>query len=410
MCLFELSHFIYEKNIYEQGFILIPHLVSIGVSSVVLEDIKDTSLLFVIAVLHLLSAGVLALGGIYHSIIGPDKLEETSIGRAFYLNFQDTFSISSILGIHLGFIGIAASFFYLKIIFFGIYDPYISGGGDIRYVKSYSLNYSPLLPLKYLLRAPFGGEGWIISINNLEDLISGHYWVAYLCLIGSYWHIQSRPYELVVRSFIFSPEAILSYSLAALSVMGFTCAVFSWYNLTTYPSEFFGPTGPEASQAQSFVFFVRDTKLGNSSYKSQGITSLPKYFMRSPSGEIIFGGETMRFWSVKAPWVDPFRSSFGLDIKKLRYDIESWQERRSSEFMTHAPLGSLNSVGGVATELNSINYISIRSWLTSVHWFLAFFILVGHWWHAGRAKVVIIFIERGISRKFEPILLLKSVD
>ena len=37
--------------------------------------------------------------------------------------------------------------------------------------------------------------------------------------------------------------------------------------------------------------------------------------------------------------------------------------------MTHAPLGSLNSVGGVATEINSVNYVSPRSWLTSSHWF-----------------------------------------
>jgi photosystem II CP43 chlorophyll apoprotein len=28
--------------------------------------------------------------------------------------------------------------------------------------------------------------------------------------------------------------------------MGLTAAVFVWYNNTAYPSEFFGPTGPEA--------------------------------------------------------------------------------------------------------------------------------------------------------------------
>jgi hypothetical protein len=30
---------------------------------------------------------------------------------------------------------------------------------------------------RYLARAPLGSEGWIISINNMEDLIGGHYWV-----------------------------------------------------------------------------------------------------------------------------------------------------------------------------------------------------------------------------------------
>ena len=36
-------------------------------------------------------------------------------------------------------------------------------------------------------------------------------------------------------------EAYLSYSLAALAVMGLTASVFVWYNNTAYPSEFFAP-------------------------------------------------------------------------------------------------------------------------------------------------------------------------
>ena len=37
-----------------------------------------------------------------------------------------------------------------------------------------------------------------------------------------------------------------------------------------YPSEFYGPTGPEASQAQGFTFLVRDQKLGIKVASSQG--------------------------------------------------------------------------------------------------------------------------------------------
>jgi photosystem II CP43 chlorophyll apoprotein len=125
---------------------------------------------------------------------------------------------------------------------------------------------------------------------------------------------------------------------------------------------------------------LRDQKLGIQIASSQGPTAFPKYLMRSPTGEIIFGGETMRFWSMQAGWVEPFRTSFGLDISKIQCDIQTWQERRAAEYMTHAPLGSLNSVGGVATEINSMNYVSPRSWLTSSHWILAYFILVGAWW------------------------------
>ena len=85
----------------------------------------------------------------------------------------------------------------------------------------------------------------------------------------------------------------------------------------------------------------------------------------------------MRFWSMQGGWVESLRTTVGLDTEKLQEDIQPWQERRSAEYMTHAPLGSLNSVGGVATEINTVNYVSSRSWLTSWHWIQGFFILVG---------------------------------
>jgi photosystem II CP43 chlorophyll apoprotein len=107
--------------------------------------------------------------------------------------------------------------------------------------------------------------------------------------------------------------------------MGFT-ASFTFYNNTAYPSELYGPTGPEASQSQAFTFLVRDQRLGANVSSAQGPTGLGKY-MRSPSGEIIFGGETMRFWDLRAPWVEPLRGPNGL-YNKIKNDIQPWQERR----------------------------------------------------------------------------------
>lgn len=75
---------------------------------------------------------------------------------------------------------------------------------------------------------------------------------------------------------------------------------------------------------------VRDQKLGIKISSSQGPTALGKYLMRSPTGEIIFGGESMRFWSMQASWVQALRTSFGLDISKIQSDIETWQERRAT--------------------------------------------------------------------------------
>ena len=244
----------------------------------------------------------------------------------------------------------------------------------------------------------------------MEDLIGGHYWVGIACLLGGVWHVITTPVRIILTAFLWSAEAYLAYTLSAIALCGSIAAIYSWYNNTAYPSEFYGPTGPEASQAQRFTFLVRDQKLGIKIASSQGPTALGKYLMRSPTGEIIFGGESMRFWSSEGGWHEVLRTSKGLDIYKIQSDIQTWQERRGAEYMTHAPLGSLNSVGGVATEINSINYLSPRSWLTCSHWTLGYFILVGHFWHGGRARASALSSEGGLSRIYEPVLYMRPID
>ena len=411
MALFELSHFVPEKPLYEQGFILLPHLATLALSIGPGGEIRSIYSYFVISGLHLICAGILGLGGIFHAIFGPERLEETTYGSVFGYQWQDRFRITAILGAHLGTLGSAALLLFVKGVYLGgLYDTWASGGGDIRLIKDTCVTLNPYVLGRYLARAPLGSEGWIISINNMEDLIGGHYWVGIYCMIGGVWHIVTRPFGIIVRGFTWSGEAYLSYSLSAIALCGSIAAIYSWYNNTAYPSEFYGPTGPEASQAQRFTFLVRDQKLGIKIPSSQGPTALGKYLMRSPTGEIIFGGETMRFWSMQGGWLEPLRTSFGLDIEKIQSDIQSWQERRAAEYMTHAPLGSLNSVGGVATEINSINYVSPRSWLTCWHWTLGYFILVGHWWHGGRARASALSSERGLSRIYEPVLYMRPID
>ena len=411
MALFELSHFVREKPLYEQGFILLPHLATLAFCIGPGGEVTTIYSYFVSSALHLIWSSVLGLGGIYHAIFGAERLEETTYGFTFAYDWEDRFRITAILGSHLGTLGCGGLLLFVKAVYLGgLYDTLASGGGDSRLIKDTGVTYNPTVLGRYLPRTPFGNEGWIISINNLEDLIGGHYWVGMYCLIGGMWHIVTRPFGVIVRAFTWSGEAYLSYSLSAIALCGSIAAIYSWYNNTAYPSEFYGPTGPEASQAQSFTFLVRDQKLGIKIARTQGPTALGKYLMRSPTGEIIFGGETMRFWSMQGGWVEPLRTSFGLDIYKIQSDIQTWQERRAAEYMTHAPLGSLNSVGGVGTEINSINYVSPRSWLTSSHWVLAYFILVGHWWHGSRARASALSSERGLSRIYEPVLYMHPID
>ncbi|KAL5646431.1 hypothetical protein ACJX0J_001207 [Zea mays] len=312
------------EPMYEQGLILLPHLATL--------EVLDTFPYFV-------SGG---FGGIYHALLGPETLEESF--PFFGYVWKDRNKMTTILGIHL----------ILALYFGGVYDTWAPGGGI------------PGVIFGYLLKSPFGGEGWIVSVDDLEDIMGTCMgWVPFVTCLG------------------------------ALSVFGFIACCFVWFNNTAYPSEFYGPTGPEASQAQAFTFLVRDQRLGANVGSAQGPTGLGK----------ISNAENYAFWDLRAPWLEPLRGPNGLDLSRLKKDIQPWQERRSAEYMTHAPLGSLNSVGGVATEINAVNYVSPRSWLATSHFVLGFFFFVGHLWHAGRARAAAAGFEKGIDRDLEPIFI-----
>eukprot|EP00171_Calliarthron_tuberculosum_P000270 IDg270t1 len=145
------------------------------------------------------------------------------------------------------------------------------------------------VPEKPLYEQGFGGlYHSIIGPDTLEESFPffGYDWRdknKMTTILGGIWHILTKPFAWARRAFVWS----------------------------AYPSEFYGPTGPEASQAQAFTFLVRDQRLGANVASAQGPTGLGKYLMRSPSGEIIFGGETMRFWDLRAPWVEPLRGPNG---------------------------------------------------------------------------------------------------
>ena len=407
MTLFEVSHFVPEKPMYEQGLILLPHLATLGWGVGAGGEVFDTFPYFVVGVLHLISSAVLGFGGIYHAVRGPETLEEYS--AFFGYDWKDKNKMTNIIGFHLIILGCGALLLVLKAMFFGgVYDTWAPGGGDVRVITNPTLN--PAVIFGYLIKAPFGGEGWIISVDNMEDLIGGHIWIAFTCIAGGIWHIFTKPFAWSRRASIWSGEAYLSYSLGALSLMGFIASVMVWFNNTAYPSEFYGPTAAEASQAQALTFLIRDQRLGANVGSAQGPTGLGKYLMRSPSGEIIFGGETMRFWDFRGPWLEPLRGPNGLDLEKIKNDIQPWQARRAAEYMTHAPLGSLNSVGGVATEINSFNYVSPRAWLATSHFVLGFFFLIGHLWHAGRARAAAGGFEKGINRETEPVMFMPDLD
>ena len=95
MTLFELSHFLREKPLYEQGFILLPHLATLALCVGPGGEVTEIYSYFVIGALHLLSSAILGLGGLYHAIFGPETLQETANGFLFGYQWQDRFRITA---------------------------------------------------------------------------------------------------------------------------------------------------------------------------------------------------------------------------------------------------------------------------------------------------------------------------
>jgi photosystem II CP43 chlorophyll apoprotein len=181
MNLFKVAHFVPEKPMYEQGLILLPHLATLewGVSPG--GEIMDTFTYFVSGLLHLISSAVLGFGGIYHALIGPETLEESFpfIGYVW----KDRNKMTTILGIHLILLGVGDFLPVLKALYFGgVYDTWAPGGGDVRKITNPTLNPSAIIG--YLLKSPFRGEGWIVSVDNLEYVIGGHVWLGSICIFS----------------------------------------------------------------------------------------------------------------------------------------------------------------------------------------------------------------------------------
>lgn len=127
MNLFEVAHFVPEKPMYEQGLILLPHLATLGYGVGPGGEVIDTFPYFVSGVLHLISSAVLGFGGVYHSLIGPETLEETF--PFFGYTWKDKNKMTSILGFHLIILGVGAWLLVWKAMYFGgVYDTWAPGG------------------------------------------------------------------------------------------------------------------------------------------------------------------------------------------------------------------------------------------------------------------------------------------
>ncbi|NEO30610.1 MAG: chlorophyll a/b binding light-harvesting protein [Symploca sp. SIO3C6] len=247
----EVGRLVPSQPISEQGLTLLPHLASLGWGIGSGGVVVDTYPYFVIGMLHLAASAVLGAGGLFHTFRGPAILKDGD-GRApkFHYEWSDAKKLSFILGHHLIFLGLGALGLVLKAMFFGgIYDTAI---GDVRLITAPTID--PFTIFGYLFG--FADGNWnpqgMAAVNNLEDVIGGHIWIGVLCIAGGTWHIVTEPFSWVKQAVIFSGDAILSYSLAALSLMAFISCYFLAYNTTVFPTEFYG-TYRQGAVAIQFV-------------------------------------------------------------------------------------------------------------------------------------------------------------
>ena len=232
--LLEISRYVDDVPMSEQGLLLLPRLANLG------WEAESADAWFAIAILHLVSSAVLAAGGLFHIFnqrstdyaVGKDKLMGKKEGL-----WANPETLGFILGQHLIVLGFAALLFVLKATRFGgIYDPAL---GTVHLIDKMTIN--PAVIFGYLFG--FTRHGWdpmgMAAVDNLPDVIGGHFWIAAICISGGIWHTVRAPFGWFKERFIYNGHVILSYSLAGVGLMALI-SIFFVFNETVYPVEIFG--------------------------------------------------------------------------------------------------------------------------------------------------------------------------
>lgn len=249
----EVIRFLPGVPMYEQGMTLLPHLATLGWGVSRGGEVVDTYPYFVIGMLHLVASAVLAAGGLFHVFRSPRILyNHGGLVAKFHYEWNDPKKLGLILGHHLIILGLGALLLVVKAMFFGgIYDPNL---GDVRLISNPNLN--PVTIFGYLVGIKDGSWNLLgmASVDNLEDVIGGHIWIAAILILGGIWHIIVRPFSWVKLFFpIENGEEILSYSLLGLALMAWISTVFVGYNTTVFPAVFYGSERLALANIQFFI-------------------------------------------------------------------------------------------------------------------------------------------------------------
>ena len=88
MSLFEVSRFVFERPMYEQGEILLPHMATLALGVGPGGDVDSTFPFFSTGCLQLISSGAASLGGLFHCLVGPAQLEDSASGSVSFFSWH----------------------------------------------------------------------------------------------------------------------------------------------------------------------------------------------------------------------------------------------------------------------------------------------------------------------------------
>ena len=230
--LWELGRFDPSIPMGHQSSIFLAHLASIGIGFDETGAVWTGANVASVAIVHLIGSLVYAGGALMHSLLFSADMQDSNLGQArkFKLEWNNPDNQTFILGHHLIFFGVANIWFVEWARWHGIYDPSLGavrtifpGYGDFGMIWSHQFDF--------------------ISIDSLEDVMSGHAFLAFLQISGGAWHIATRQigeYTKFKGAGLLSAEAILSWSLAGIGWMAIVAAFWCASNTTVYPEVFYG--------------------------------------------------------------------------------------------------------------------------------------------------------------------------
>ena len=162
--------------------------ISSKVKNKISEDLSPTrnitgfhlKIVTAIAIVHLILSMVYGAGGLLHSLTFPGDMQDSEVlqARKFKLEWDNPDNQTFILGHHLIFLGVANIQFVEWARIHGIWD---AAAGSIRQVE-YNLNLSSI----------WNHQFDFLSINNLEDVMGGHAFLAFFMITGGAFHIATK--------------------------------------------------------------------------------------------------------------------------------------------------------------------------------------------------------------------------